>query len=121
MFQIMSESEGKIIGVRATGKLTDQDYQEVLIPNLEALINQHGKIRLLCFMDEEFAGLEPGALWDDAKFFLPHKDDFEKMAIVGGPKWIELIMKLFAPLMQGEVKTFPTNQLPNAWEWIRSA
>jgi hypothetical protein len=48
MFQIMPESEGEIIGLKTTGKLTDQDYQEVLIPNLEALINQYGKIRLLC-------------------------------------------------------------------------
>jgi SpoIIAA-like len=120
MFQIMPESEGKVIGLRATGKLTDQDYQEVLIPSLESLINQHGKIRLLCFMDEEFAGLEAGAFWDDAKFFLPHKDDFEKMAIVGGPKWIELIMKLFAPLMKGDVKTFSGEQLSTAWNWIRA-
>ena len=43
MFQIISESQGKIIGVRATGKLTDQDYQEVLIPRLEALINKQAK------------------------------------------------------------------------------
>ncbi len=120
MFQIMPESQGKILGLRATGKLTDQDYQEVLIPRLEALIKKHGKIRLLCFMDEEFAGLEAGALWDDAKFFLPHKDDFEKMAIVGGPKWIKLIMKIFAPLMKGEHKTFAAGQLSKAWEWIRA-
>jgi hypothetical protein len=119
MVQIMPESAGKIIGLRATGKLTDQDYQEILILSLEALINQHGNIRLLCFMDEEFAGLAAGALWDDAKFFLPHKDDFEKMAIVGGPKWIELSMKLFAPLMKGDVKTFASDQLTQAWEWIR--
>jgi hypothetical protein len=120
MFQIIPESQGKIIGLRATGKLTDQDYQEILIPSLEALINQHGRIRLLCFMDEDFAGLEAGALWDDAKFFLPHKDDFEKMAIVGGPKWIELAMRLFASLMKGDVKTFPSDQLPQAWDWIRA-
>lgn len=120
MFQIMPESESKIIGLRATGKLTDQDYQEVLIPNLERLIKQHGKIRLLCFMDEDFTGLEPGALWDDAKFFFPHKDDFEKMAVVGGPKWIGLIMKLFGPLMKGEMQTFPTDQLSKAWDWIRA-
>lgn len=120
MFQIMPESDGKIIGLRATGKLTHHDYQEVLIPSLEALINQHGKVRLLCFIDEEFTGLEAEAMWDDAKFFLPHKDDFEKMVIVGGPKWIALIMKLFTPLMKGEVKTFPSDQLPMAWEWIRS-
>jgi hypothetical protein len=120
MFQILPASQGKIIGLRATGKLTDRDYQEVLIPSLETLINQHGKVRLLCFMDEEFKGLEAGAIWDDAKFFLPHRNDLEKMAIVGGPKWIELITKLFAPLMEGDVKTFPGNQLPQAWEWIRS-
>lgn len=120
MVKIMPESEGKIIGLRTTGKLTDQDYQEVLIPNLETLINQHGKIRLLWFMDEEFTGLEAGAMWDDAKFFLPHKDDFEKMAIVGGPKWIELIVKLFAPLMTGDVETFSWDQLPKAWNWIKS-
>ena len=41
------------------------------------------------------------------------------MAVVGGPKWIELIMKLFAPLMQGDVKNFSGEQLSKAWEWIR--
>ena len=114
MLKIMPESQGKIIGLRATRKLTDQDYKEVLIPGLEALISKHGKIRLLCFMDEEFAGLEPGAIWDDAKFFFPHKDDFEKMAIVGGPKWVELTMKLFAPLIEGDVKTFSDDHLQEA-------
>jgi hypothetical protein len=87
---------------------------------LEALIKAHGKIRLLCFLDEEFAGMEAGAIRDDAKFFLPHKDDFEKMAIVGAPVWVGLIMKLFAPLMQGDVKTFSGEKLPQAWEWIKS-
>jgi SpoIIAA-like len=99
MIQIMPESHGKIIGVKPSGKLTDRDYQEVLIPTLESLIKEHGKIRLLCLLDEGFAGMEVGAMWDDAKFFLPHKDDFEKMAIVGGPQWVKLAMKIFAPLM----------------------
>jgi hypothetical protein len=120
MIQIMPESGGKIIGVKPSGKLTDQDYQEVLIPTLETLIKQHGKIRLLCSLAEDFAGMEVGAMWDDAKFFLPHKDDFEKMAIVGGPQWVTLAMKIFAPLMQGDTKVFAGEQLPEAWEWIRA-
>ena len=85
MLQIMPESQGNIIGLRIAGKLTDRDYQEILIPNLEALMHRHGKVRLLCCLDEDFAGMEAGAMWDDAKFFLPHKDDFEKIAMVGGP------------------------------------
>ena len=119
MFQVMPESAGNIMGVRATGKLTDQDYQ-FLIPDLEALITKYGKVRLLCFMDEAFAGLEAGAFWDDAKFFLPHRADFEKMAAVGGPKWVELAMKLFAPLLKGDYQTFSGDQLAEAWEWIKS-
>ena len=119
MFHILPESEGNILGLRATGKLTEQDYK-VLLPSLENLLKQHGKIRLLCILDEEFAGMEPGAMWEDAKFFFPHKDDFEKMAIVGGPKWIEVIMKLFAPLMPGEMRIFPPEHLAVAWQWLKA-
>jgi hypothetical protein len=119
MFQIMPQSQGKIVGVLATGKLSHQDYQG-LTPALEALIKEHGKIRLLCFMDDKFAGLEAGAMWDDAKFYFPHRHDFENMAIVGGPQWVDLMMKLFKPLLGGEAKIFAGDQLKEAWEWLRS-
>lgn len=120
MFQVMPESAGKIIGIRVTGKITDQDYRGTLIPSLEALFKEHGKVRLLCFLDENFMGFETGAKRDDAKFFLPHRDDFERMAIVGAPTWIELSLKLLAPLMQGDVKAFSGAQLAEAWEWLRT-
>jgi len=120
MVQILSESKGNILGIRATGRLTDQDYEEVLIPSLETIIKEHGMARLLCYMDENFSGLEMGAMWDDAKFFLKHKNDFEKMAIVGGRRWIEVMMELFAHFMPGDSKTFTGEQLQEAWDWIRS-
>ena len=120
MFQIMPESDGKIIGIRASGKLTDQDYKEVLIPRLEPLTKQYGRIRLLCVIDEDFAGMEAGAVLDDARFFLTHTDAFEKMALAGGPKWVEVMLKIFSPLMKGEIKVFPPEQLAQAWEWIKS-
>ena len=119
MIEILPDSRGKILGIRATGKLTDQDYQEVLIPALEGIIRDQGKARFLCHMDKNFEGLEMGAMWDDARFFLKHKNDFEKMAVVGGRKWIEVMVKLFAQFMVVEVRTFPDEQLQEAWEWIK--
>jgi len=120
MIEVLPESQGTILGIRATGKLTDQDYREGLIPRLEGMIRDQGKVRFLCHLDQEFAGWEMGAMWDDAKFFLSHKDDLEKLAVVGGPKWVEVTTKLFAPFMGGELKIFPEDQLPAAWEWIKS-
>ncbi len=35
MIQIMPESEGNMLVLWATGKLTDQDYKDVMIPRLE--------------------------------------------------------------------------------------
>lgn len=120
MIEVLEESQGRILGVRARGKVTDQDYKEILVPRLEAIIKEFGQARLLFFMGEDFAGYTAGAMWDDARFGLRHKDDFDKVAVVGGVKWIEWAVKLFARLMKGEVKTYSPEQLAEAWAWIRT-
>jgi hypothetical protein len=113
------ESQGKVLWLRARGKLSRQDYQEVLIPRLEAVIKEHGKARLLFQLAPDFAGWEPGALWDDLVFDLRHKDDFEKLAVVGAPRWADAAVKIFSRFMAGEVKTMLDEQLAEAWEWIQ--
>lgn len=120
MFEIMANSEGKVLGVRATAKLTDRDYREVFIPALEERFQKYGQLRLLFYMDENFSGWEMGALWEDTKLDIKHKDDFEKVAIVGGPKWLEWFMKLVSPLVKAEVKKFPPDQITAAWEWLKA-
>jgi hypothetical protein len=120
MVTVLPGSDGKVLGIQASGKLTSKDYEEVMVPQLEELINKFGQARFLCYVDETFAGLEMGAMLDDAKFFLKHKNDLEKLAVVGAAKWIEVMTKLFAHVMTGEVKTFPGEQLAAAWEWIKS-
>ena len=47
MIEFMDESAGNVVGVRASGKLTDADYKETLIPGLEKLFEQHGRLRVL--------------------------------------------------------------------------
>jgi hypothetical protein len=119
MLEIMPESKGKALWVRASGKLTDADYQETFIPKLEALIKEYGRLRLLFHLDADFQGWELGALWDDAKFGMQHLHDFEKIAVVGAPRWVEVVVNLFARLMDAEVRTMIPGQLAEAWEWVQ--
>ena len=118
MIEILAESQGKVLGFKAVGKLTDQDYKRVFIPNIERILALYGKVRVIFDMGEKFHGWELAAAWDDATFGMKHRNDFEKCAIVGGPKWVEWGTKLSALLMSGEVKVFPSGQLNNAWDWI---
>ena len=57
-------------------------------------------------------------MWDDASFGMKHKDQFEKIAVVGAPKWVEWGTKLGGHFMSGTVKTFPADQLQAARDWI---
>ena len=95
MIEIRPNSHSRVLGIRATGKLTDQDYQEVLIPALEGIIQGQGRAGFLCHMDENFDGLAMGAMRDDARFFLKHKNDFERW-----PWWAGVSFKVEAPLIK---------------------
>ena len=120
MIEILPESGGNVLAVRAGEKLTDADYKETFIPNLEKVIAQHGKARLLFDCGENFRGWEPKAAWDDAKYGIKHRNDFEKIAVVGAGRWIEWATKLDAHFIGGEVKVFPKDQLKDAMEWIKA-
>ena len=45
MIEVLPESRGNILGIRASGKLTDADYKDVLIPYLEKIIGEQGMAR----------------------------------------------------------------------------
>ena len=72
MIKVLPESNGNILIVSASGKLTDQDYKEILIPRLQSIIREHEKAILLD-MGDEFYGWEAAALWDDAHFHYSQK------------------------------------------------
>lgn len=120
MITISAASGGNTLVLEAQGKLTDSDYKEILIPRLEAIIREHGKARVLFDMGDEFHGWEPAAAWDDARFGLAHRNDFEKMGIIGGPQWVEWGLKLGALLMSGEIRSFTCSQRADALNWIKA-
>lgn len=120
MLQFLPVFDGNTIAIRASGKLTHQDYQEFL-PKLEEQIKQMGKVSVLLELDN-FSGWDLAAAKDDFKFGMEHLDDFERMAIVGDKaweRWMALMAKPFLSLSSGEVKYFNREDLHEAWDWLR--
>ena len=119
MVEIMPESEGNVLVVKATEKLTARDYEEVFIPKINQLIEEHQKVRVVAFLDEKFSGWEIGAAWDDARFGIKHRSDFEKMAVVGGPKWVKWATKISAYFMEGQVAFYGIPDFESAVAWVK--
>lgn len=117
MIEVMPESNATMLAVRATGMVTAEDYTEVWIPALQKVIRENGKGRCLLYMDDNFEGWELKAMWEDAKFGFAHRNDFEKLAVVGGPSWVEWGTKVASALISGEVKTYNEQELTDALKW----
>ena len=118
MFEVLPQSEGKIVGIRATCTLTDADYAD-LMPKLEERIVEHRRIRLLVDL-EGFEGWDLLAAWDDFTFGMTHWHHFEKMAIVGDRTWEETAAKAMDLLMRSEVRFFEIQNRDAAWDWIKA-
>lgn len=116
--QIQEKAGGKIIEIHASGKLNKEDYEK-LGPQVERLIREHGKIRVLFYL-HEFHGWTAGALWEDTKFDAKHFRDIERLAIVGEKKWQEGMATFCKPFTTAKVKYFSHNQLADARQWIES-
>jgi len=118
MFKDIEDLPGDVLGIKLSGKITHEDYRDYLIPKAENLIKAYGSAKILCVVDDEWAGYELEAMWDDTEFGIKHWSEFSHMAIVSDIKWIRAMATIFTPLMPGEVKIFKLAELESAKSWI---
>jgi hypothetical protein len=110
---------GDVLEIRASGRLTSDDYRLALAPRLDAALRTGKKLKVLFLMDETFAGWTPGAAWLNTVVDVRHRKDFGKLAIVGAPAWEEWCLKLAGLLIAGEIRSFTRDQLDLARAWLR--
>ena len=70
MLKVLDDLSDHVIGVEATGKVTDDDYENVLVPALQSARNAHERIRFIYVLGDDFDGWSLGAVWEDAKLGL---------------------------------------------------
>lgn len=111
------ESPANVVAVRVVGKLVVDDYRTVLEPAVERQVADHGELRAVIVVGDEFDSMAGGALWEDTKFGLSHWGKWRKCAVVSDKDWVGHGVKAFGWLMPGEVKVFEADDLDDAIEW----
>jgi hypothetical protein len=109
--------EGVVAAV-AKGQVTRNDYDEVLIPAIETAFGSHRKVRCYYELGREFAGIDAGAMWADARIGFGHLADWERFAVVTDVDWVKHAINFFHFLVPGEVRLFPSSEAAEARRWI---
>jgi hypothetical protein len=114
-------SSGNILGFRLWGKLTEADYRDLLIPELEKALKEYPKIRVLITL-ERFEGWTVGGAWEDFTLVLK-LPGIERIALVlddTWDEWITWLFKAFATVTRTEFRFFRQDRNQEAWDWVRT-
>ena len=115
MIKVYNAGE-KTFGIKVGSTLTREDYKEI-VPEIEQKIKQFGSIKLLMQIDG-FKSIEPAALWEELKFDIKHRNDFEQIAVVGDEDWAKWSAKFGEIFFDARIKYFQPDQVSEAWEWL---
>jgi hypothetical protein len=118
MIERIPDLPENVLGFVAKGKLTSDDYEQVLIPAVDEALEAHDKIRLLYVLGGEFEGMTPGAMWDDTRVGFSHITRWEKIAVVTDKDWLRHSVDIFGYLIPGEVKAFTGAEEAAARAWL---
>lgn len=117
MIRLLSDMPAGVLGFEAIDDVEEEDYENVLVPAIEAAIAEHGKVRLVYVLGHEFDEYEEEAVWEDIKLGTRHPASFERMAIVTDAKWAGPAVKVFSILLPGKARAFRLSELNAAKSW----
>jgi hypothetical protein len=120
MYQILDDVPANVVGVRAVGNITKEDFENVLLPAFEDLAKRTGQVNFLQLLDTDIKNFTLGAWIDDMKAGLKHFTKWNKVAIVSDQKGVNKFSDLFSYVAPGEFKGFPIAEYEEAKKWVSS-
>ena len=121
MIEVITKGmNANVIAFSAHGKVTHEDYAQVLIPTVNEMVKQYGKVRLFYHLGCDVTGYEIKALCDDSRIGIQQFTAFEKIAVITDIIWLKDAVKIFGVIKPCPVKTFSNAEISTANDWINT-
>ena len=118
MIEEMSGLPEGTVGLKITGHVSGEDYDNVLTPVVDRAIEKFDRIKLLVQMGPGFEGYSLDAAWDDTKLGLRHWGGFARVALVTDVGWVRTASKAMGFMMPCPVQLFDLDELDEAKRWL---
>ncbi len=121
MIELLEGFAHDVVAVKARGVLNSDDYEQMLVPAIEAKLQDHSTIKLWYEFSEEFEGFSVEVLWDEAKLSFFHLMDFSRIAIICDQEWLTNMTKLLAHVSPCPLQVFPKQDAEQARNWLTTS
>jgi len=114
----MNDVPSNVVAFKATGEVTKEDYDTIVIPAIDALVKKQDKINFLLSVETKMKNFTLGALLKDLGVGLKHFTRWHKMAIVCDEHAVVKFTDFFSYVAPGEAKGFTHSELEAAKQWV---
>ncbi|MDP9960798.1 STAS/SEC14 domain-containing protein [Chryseobacterium lathyri] len=120
MITIIPEAPENVAAFSATGDVTKEDFENLVIPHVKEKVDQFGELNYLLYLDTDLDNFTMGAWLQDAFLGLKNLTKWNRTAIVTDKEGVQNFTEIFSVLMPGEFKSFPKENLYNALYWCKN-
>lgn len=106
-----------MVGFRATGDVTKDDFDQIVLPAVAELVQRIDELNYLLVLDTPLKNFTLGAWIKDAMLGLNNLSKWSRCAIVSDSDNINSFTNMFGKVMPGEFKGFTPEELDSAIAW----
>lgn len=103
-----------MVGFRATGTVTEEDFTNTVMPQVEGKDN----LNYLLVLDTSLKNFSAGAWWKDMLMGLKNLTKWNRVAIIAEGAAIKTFNDVFSVLAPGEYKTYSHTEMQQAIDWV---
>ncbi|WP_433505432.1 STAS/SEC14 domain-containing protein [Pseudonocardia halophobica] len=118
MLRQMSHMPVGTIGFEATGKVDDDDFEDVVAPVLRREVARGATLRLLYLFGPGLRDYEGDELKEEIAFAVRHPTAYGRVAVVSDEDWLRPALRLLSLLVPGHLRGFPVAELEAAKRWV---
>ncbi len=107
-----------VVDFRATGNVTREDFEQVVMPEVERLIKKTGKLNYLLILDTPLKEFTFGAWMQDVLLGIKHLTQWNRAAIITDSSGVQHFTQVFSALMPGEFRGFDKLDIDVAVDWV---
>ncbi len=118
MIEPIEDLPAGVVGVRAVGAFSVDDYTKVIEPELDRLEADDHELRLLLHLGPDFSGFGEGA-WGELTSEIRHTA-FHRGAVVTDDDMVRNGLRVLKWVLRGDVRTFRNREYDRAVTWVAS-
>jgi len=120
MISIINDAPENVAAFNATGEITREDFENLVIPHVKSKVEQFDELNYLLYLDTDLDNFTMGAWLQDALLGIKNITKWNRAAIVTDKEGVQNFTDIFSVLMPGEFKSYPKENLYNALYWCQN-